>query len=343
MDDLWERKQMFGNISNMIKFCKKDEKKKETNQVWLFDHFNALEWKSEEFKDNLELLDVWNYTFEENLKWEKESIGFYVSGHPLDWLGRYCSRRGCNVEKLRKSMDELLEEDKKNNPDKYIRKEMDEIKKLTETEEEDKKEKKKKKQDRKEEKVQAVWVIIELRKIITKWWKPMMFIKWEWFDYDFEVVLFSKDIDKYVEKLEEAKIIIVTWTLNINFEYWRKSINVINMQVISISSVRNQAKDLWLFDNKKRYINRTLNKVIEENKNLEDWQSETINLEVINKYIVIIPDNSKKNDLHELKEFLLWQEKWDIKIFINLKWQEIFTKIWLNSLDELNKWTKKKW
>ena len=337
LDDLWNRKQMFESIQNIIRFCKKDEKKKETNQVWLFDN-------SEEFKDTLELLEVWQYSFEENLKWEKESIGFYVSGHPLDGLGRYCARRSSNVVKLKKSMDELLEEDKKNNPDKYIRKEIDEIKKLTESEEEEKeikKEKKEVKEKRKEEIVQVVWVIIELRKIVTKMWKPMMFLKCEWFDYDFEVVLFSKDIDKYAEKIDEAKIIIVSWILNINFEYWRRSINIRNMQVLSISSVRNQAKDLWLFDDQKRYINRELNKVEEYVLPLKEDENNNPLKKVINKYVIKIPDNAKKNDLHELKKFLLTLNKWDIQIYINLKWQEIFTKIWLKSLEELKKWINK--
>jgi hypothetical protein len=46
-------------------------------------------------------------------------IGFWVSGHPLDGLGRYCARRSQKVKKLKMSFEELLELDKKENPDKY--------------------------------------------------------------------------------------------------------------------------------------------------------------------------------------------------------------------------------
>jgi hypothetical protein len=46
-------------------------------------------------------------------------IGFWVSGHPLDGLGRYCTRRSRNVKKLKMSFEELLELDKKENPEKY--------------------------------------------------------------------------------------------------------------------------------------------------------------------------------------------------------------------------------
>ena len=44
---------------------------------------------------------------------------------------------------------------------------------------------------------QVVWVITDFRKIFTKTWKQMMFLKCEWYDYDFEVVLFAKDVEKY--------------------------------------------------------------------------------------------------------------------------------------------------
>jgi len=60
------------------------------------------------------------YSFEEKLRGEKETIGFYVSGHPLDGLGRYCMRRSSNTKKLKMTMEELLEDDKKENPEKYI-------------------------------------------------------------------------------------------------------------------------------------------------------------------------------------------------------------------------------
>jgi DNA polymerase III alpha subunit len=96
----------------MIRFCRKDEKQKQTSQIGLFD-------QSDEFEDKLELKDMEEFSFEEKLAGEKEMIGFYISGHPLDGLKRYCVRRSNNVKKLRMSMEDLLEEDKKANPDKY--------------------------------------------------------------------------------------------------------------------------------------------------------------------------------------------------------------------------------
>jgi hypothetical protein len=42
---------MYSNILEMIRFCRKDEKKKQTSQIGLFDN-------SDEFEDILDLEDV---------------------------------------------------------------------------------------------------------------------------------------------------------------------------------------------------------------------------------------------------------------------------------------------
>jgi DNA polymerase III alpha subunit len=70
---------MYKSIPDMIKFCKKDEKKKQTSQIGLFDN-------SDEFEDKLELVQTKPFSFEEVLAGEKEMIGFSVSGHALDGL-----------------------------------------------------------------------------------------------------------------------------------------------------------------------------------------------------------------------------------------------------------------
>ena len=355
MDELWARKQMYSNILEMIRFCRKDEKKKQTSQIGLFDN-------SDEFEDILDLEDVWEFSFEELLRWEKEMIGFAVSGHALDWLGRYCSRRSNNVKKLKMSMEELLELDKKENPEKYEPKK--ELEMWIEAEKEKKEEKKKwkDKEKPKEEIVQAVWVILDVRKIITKTGKQMIFLKCEWFDYDFEVVIFPRDVDKFKDKLEEDKIVIVNGVLGINFEYNRKSVQARDIKVATISMVREQAKDLWLFNDIKRYTNKSLNEVEETEEDCEDkcsvmpesfdkklekkiteHQAEKEEKIMDNKYVINIPKNAVKQDLVALKVFMQTQEPGLIKIFINLKWQEIDTKISLVSLDWLKEWIENKW
>ena len=63
----------------------------------------------------------------------------------------------------------------------------------------------------------------------------------------------------------------------------------------------------------------------------------------LDKFIVDIPKHAKKEDLHDLKEFLNTQESWFTKIFINFNWNEIDTKISLEELINLEKWIEKKW
>jgi DNA polymerase III subunit alpha len=305
MDELWKRKVLFEAIASMIMFCKKDEKKKETNQMWLFDNHS-------EFKDKLMLKDIEDFSFEEKLAWEKEMIGFYISGHPLDWLKRYCSRRSTNVRKIKMSIDELQENSN-----------------LTSNGE--------KRNNTRLDRVQAVWIITNIRKIITKTQKIMMFLKCEWFNYDFEVVVFPKDVEKYLKKLIESRIIIVNWNLNINLKYNSKSIQSKDIKVATISQVRNQARELWLFDDSKRiFIEDFISKSsIETPIKSED--------KVWDRFIINVPNNAKKEDLHSLKSFIQKEKVWDIKIYLNFKWQEIDTKIAIFEIKKLKEFISDIW
>ncbi len=346
MDSLWERASMLASIPEMIMFAKKDEKKKNTAQIWLFDD-------SDVFEEKLELLDVSKMSFEEKLSWEKEMIWFWISWHPLDWLWRYCARRSQNVKKLKMSFEELLELDKKENSEKY-----EVLVQSLEKKQKENKKWEKKKWYNNWEICQVVWVITDFRKIFTKTWKPMIFLKCEWYDYEFEVVIFSKDVEKYEDKIETFKIVIVNWTLDINLEYSRKSIRPRDMKIATITQVRDQAKDMWLFDkNIKKFRNNDLNEIRDEEKNddcnekcevYRENFDENLELKIdsnkkLKEFLVLIPKYAKKQDLIDLKLFLEEQNKWNIEIFINLKWQKISTKISIDNIYNLEQWTIKKW
>jgi DNA polymerase III alpha subunit len=72
----------------------------------------------------------------------------------------------------------------------------------------------------------------------------MMFLKCEGFDYDFEVVIFPKDVETYKDKILLDRIVIVTGSLDINFEYKRKSIRAREIKIATVTQVREQATDL---------------------------------------------------------------------------------------------------
>ncbi len=311
IDKFWERASMLASVPNMINFSRKDEDKKETNQMWLFDDF-------EEFQERLELEETESMSFEQKLHWEREVIWFWVSGHPLDGMFRYCSRRSMNTNKLKMSFDDLS--------------------KLPEYSLENKKEN----EEIKREECEAIWVVIDFRKIFTKTWKPMIFLKCEWYDYSFELTLFSKDVEKYWDKIDFYKIIIVEGFLDINLEYSRKSIRpkIDWVKIASISQVRDQAIENGLFDENQKKISDSLgDDFLEDEEKLEDFESsldekindnKSENLEKIilrDEYVIDIPSFAKKQDLVDLKNFLLEQKPWKMEVFINLNNQKISTNI----------------
>ena len=348
MDDLWIRKQMVDSIDKMVRYSRRNEKQKETNQLWLFD------WL-EEFEEKLELVDTKEYSYEEKLLKEKEILWIFVSGHPLDWLKTYCAKRSRNTKKMKMDFEKLLEIDKKENPEKY----------LPENSSQENSEKPAKKEF-KEEIVQTVWYITDYRKVVTKNWKPMWFLKCEWFDFDFEVVIFPKDIEKYAEKLDSNLVVIVTWGLDINFEYKRKSIRAKELKITSISMIREQARDLGIFDWSRRFINNELNAIKDEDESIGEEEKiknnsekysvlpenfdEKLEKEIsenkwieIQEFIVNIPPIAKKEDLFDFKDFLQKQEIWEIKIILDLRGQKKDTNISVKNLENLKNWIWEKW
>jgi hypothetical protein len=164
--------------------------------------------------------------------------------------------------------------------------------------------------------------------------------------------------------MEADKIIIVSGWLNINAEYKRKAILARDIKSLALTQVREQAQSLWLFDNKK-YNSFTKNDVLKQaqtsqeippsnNESQEENQeSDFVEIqenspptcgvfeEKIDKYIIQIPPTTQKENLLKLKEFMFGLEKWDIKIFLSLKWQEIDTKLSLAKFDEIYDFEKK--
>ena len=347
MDDLWIRKQMVESIDKMVRYSRRNEKQKETNQLWLFD------WL-EEFEEKLELVETKEYSYEEKLLKEKEILWIFVSGHPLDWLKTYCAKRSRNTKKMKMNFEKLLEIDKKENPEKY----------LPENSSQENSENPAKKEF-KEEIVQTVWYITDYRKVVTKTWKPMWFLKCEWFDFDFEVVIFPKDIEKYAEKLDSNLVVIVTWWLDINFEYKRKSIRAKELKITSISMIREQARDLGIFDWSRRFINNELNAIKDEDESIGEEKiknnsekysvlpenfDEKLEKEIyeskwieIQEFIVNIPPIAKKEDLFDFKDFLQKQEIWEIKIILELRGQKKDTNISVKNLENLKNWIWEKW
>ena len=177
---------------------------------------------------------------------------------------------------------------------------------------------------------------------------------WVWF--------WSDNISK--DKLEIDRIIIVSWGININTEYKRKAILARDIKSLSLTQVREQAISLSLFDGKKynSFIKNDLlvkvdekKEIVEVKENDENTQTEDFvevleekteilvlgtQEEKLEKYVIIIPKTAKKEDLLELKNFMIHLTPWATKIFLNLNGQEIDTKMALSDISELRNWEK---
>ncbi len=227
LDDLWERSELYYNMEDIHRFAKWNENKKTSAQIGLFEMNNS--W----YEDNLVLRNKDQIRYEEKLFFEKEVLWFMVSGHPLDWLKNYCDKRSSNI--------------------KYLKMPLEELKMLYEKEETEEK-KKKFLGDIREKQVKTIWVITDVRKILTKTWKNMMFLTCEWFDFDFEVTIFDREFNDVKDSVAISKIVIVEWNLNIDLEYGRRAIGSRKSIMITLSKVRDQARDLWLFDGIKKWM-----------------------------------------------------------------------------------------
>ena len=78
MDSLGERNQILANMDTLLLYLRESQTQKKGNQESLFE-LSGVEGTPE-----LKLASTKAATVEERLKWEKELLGLYLSGHPLD-------------------------------------------------------------------------------------------------------------------------------------------------------------------------------------------------------------------------------------------------------------------
>jgi DNA polymerase-3 subunit alpha len=336
MDMFWDRATLLWNIDGIIRASKNEEKKRQSSQIGLFE---SGMW-GEDFDDRYSLIEAKPLSFEQKLFWERDVLWYMVTGHPLDNLRMYCQRRSRSTQMLKIPLSELQEEFKKD--EKAFK---DKLQK---------------------QQLSVVGIIVDLRKIITKTGKNMMFLYCEGFDYDFEVAIFDRDYDEHKDKVDIGKVVIIEGNLDINFDYRRKSIRARNIVAANLTQVREQARDMWLLDDKKRTVLINEETHLEENSQALSSQSSPLeqkeqaanisqeleekitenklekaekNIEPkMVKYTVNIPAWCKLEQIHKLKEFLSWQTPGIIATYILLWGKEIDTKFSLESIDGLQKW-----
>ena len=93
LDELGERNQIVESMDNILMFTKNIQKQKNSNQVSLFGEA-VLEAPS------VQLLDVDPASKRQQLQWEKELLGLYVSGHPAREYQGYINKVATPLSEL---------------------------------------------------------------------------------------------------------------------------------------------------------------------------------------------------------------------------------------------------
>lgn len=170
-DTLIERNQILFNLDNLLEWSKNSQKIKESKQIGLFGNTLSCEIKLNEFE---KMSDY------DKLKWEKELLGLYISGHPLE---RYKEMLENQTISVRKIISDLTRTSTPNPFEKHIYS---------------------------GEVVTIGGIILTIKKILTKKGAPMMFIKVQDLTDTIEVVVFPSMLEKNPYVFEENKIVSIT-------------------------------------------------------------------------------------------------------------------------------------
>jgi DNA polymerase-3 subunit alpha len=92
MDDFGKRNDIIGNLEKLLAFNK--EVKISSSQVSLFGSVGGI-------KTKLILEPQAEETKQEKLAWEKELLGLYISGHPLDRIKNKLEQKEINIKKIK--------------------------------------------------------------------------------------------------------------------------------------------------------------------------------------------------------------------------------------------------
>lgn len=101
MDEFGERGQMLGNVENMLTYSKEAGKISE-NQDSLFGAYVA----GLDNVNNFKLLDAPKATPTETLAWERELLGLYLSGHPLDKFSKTIEEKNYHIKNAKEDAKE---------------------------------------------------------------------------------------------------------------------------------------------------------------------------------------------------------------------------------------------
>ena len=99
MDNLGERGAMLANLEQLLGYHK--DAGKDKNQTSLFGSTTET--------SNIRLAPAPEASMQEKLAWEKELLGLYISGHPLDKFKHLFEKRGINIRQVKEEYREGMQ------------------------------------------------------------------------------------------------------------------------------------------------------------------------------------------------------------------------------------------
>ncbi len=97
-DKFKERGALLHNLDKILEYSKEKMKNENNGQAGLFDAVSV--------KEDLTLEDAPPLSEKEKLNWEKELLGLFVTGHPLNHLKEKLEKGGITIEKAKRQMSE---------------------------------------------------------------------------------------------------------------------------------------------------------------------------------------------------------------------------------------------
>lgn len=224
--------------------------------------------------------------------------------------------------------------------------------------------------------VRLIGLVTSVRQVQTKTGKMMAIATCDSFDFKFTILVFSKEYETLSPLLEEDKILLVEGIFRGNEENGEIAVSAQTIRASTITSTRQQAYDMNLFD-PKALVNLSgfTEEVEETKKELSENESSEIPKETsvetetehedeeinsvgatlcvcpeddsplveeteIQEYTIPIPSSACRQDLVDLKTHLETLPEGSVRIFIDIQKQKKDTKISVASLREIEEWMR---
>lgn len=360
LDRYGERWSLLASMLKMSAYEKEIESKRETSQMWLFDAWDSISWTV-----HFELIKTEPLSFEAVMKWEKQVIGYPVSGHPLDGIEDFIRAKSKNlkvvldwIERSHK-VEEVIpvimieteiisQEEIETSPslpwdipegetpdDEDIPPMTEEIVDTPPQEKE------------LEENIyaQLIGVVSNVRKMQTKSGGMMMVATVESIGFDFRVVIFPKEYEKYESKILEDMIVVVDGRIRYDREsgevsifpsagYGKKRMEDAGaVKCFSISVFRDMAESSGL-SKIKNWRQKT------KNEDMSQHWANPLSPTKQSKFTIDIPSFWTKEDLLDLRDYLESVPIGLIPIAIRIWGKEKDTKFTIENIDRLKEWVR---